>query len=264
MMFADDTVIYYSNKSTESIEAVLNTEFGNLAKYFTENDLIVNLKKGKTEYMLLGTGKRLSKTQKVLNLKCGFTEINKTDTYKYLGSVIDQTLSMSENFNSTYKKASSRLRLLKVLNSNLDNVTSSRIYHTFIVPLLLFNSLLNLNYSKSQQDRLHSLDRRAKSVTKNKSLTPIQALIKRHACSTVRKILDGETCSNFIGYFEINQHSKRTRNSTNLLKVPKIKLEVARGSFYFMGTKLYNELPLNIRKVTIFNEFQKNIRSYLF
>ena len=53
MMFADDTVIYYAHKSAEEIEKVLNKELELMSLYFSHNDLIVNLKKGKTEYMSL-------------------------------------------------------------------------------------------------------------------------------------------------------------------------------------------------------------------
>jgi len=118
-MFADDTVIFYASNSINEIECVLNEELVILENYFKENDLIVNLKKGKTEYVLLGTRKRLAKSKDApLELLFGFTKICYTASYKYLGTVIDSTLSMNENFNKVYKKASSRLRLLESLRQN--------------------------------------------------------------------------------------------------------------------------------------------------
>ena len=65
-----------------------------------------------------------------LALKFGPFEINSTNSYKYLGSVIDKSLTLSENFNLSYKKASSRLRLLNALRPNLDDKTSTLIYIT--------------------------------------------------------------------------------------------------------------------------------------
>ena len=65
-----------------------------------------------------------------LALKFGPFEINSTNSYKYLGSVIDKSLTLSENFNHSYKKASSRLRLLNALRPNLDDKTSTLIYIT--------------------------------------------------------------------------------------------------------------------------------------
>ena len=48
LLYADDTVIYYENKSASVVESVLNTEVGYIAKWFDKNNLILNLKKGKT------------------------------------------------------------------------------------------------------------------------------------------------------------------------------------------------------------------------
>ena len=66
----------------------------------------MNLKKGKTECMLFGTGKRLSKLDnRVLDLNINFTKINPTDHYKYFGVYLDPTLNLAQNFESVYKKS---------------------------------------------------------------------------------------------------------------------------------------------------------------
>ena len=62
----------------------------------------MNIKKGKTESTLFGTGKRLSKlgTQS-LNININGNHINFTDSYKYLGIYLDSTLSFNENFDKS-------------------------------------------------------------------------------------------------------------------------------------------------------------------
>ena len=150
-MFADDTVVSYAGKSTEEIESVLNSEPEiYIFRYFIKNDLIVNLRKGKTEALLFGTRRRLNMLHGKLALKFGPFEINSTNSYKYIGSVIDKSLTLSENFNHSYKKASSRLPLLNALRPNLDDKTSTLIYTTMVTPLLMFNSIINLNLTVTQ------------------------------------------------------------------------------------------------------------------
>ena len=61
------------------------------------------------------------------------------------------------------------------------------------------------------------------------------------------KCLNDELCSNFQDYFEFNQNKTNTRNNNISVRVPRVKLEFARSSFYFMGAKIYNELPRDIR-----------------
>ena len=60
LMYANDSVIYTAGKSVECIERILSNDLKHIAKYFDENELIINLNKGKTEVMLFGTAKRIS------------------------------------------------------------------------------------------------------------------------------------------------------------------------------------------------------------
>ena len=59
IMYADDAVLYVFHESKEKIENDLNQDMQNLLSYFRKNELVINLKKWKTERMLFGTTKRL-------------------------------------------------------------------------------------------------------------------------------------------------------------------------------------------------------------
>ena len=103
-MYANDSVIYIAGKSVECIERILSNDLKHIAKYFDENELIINLNKGKTEVMLFGTAKRISLQSRQLDVKFRGTSINITETYTYLGYILDKSLSMQDNFDSAYKK----------------------------------------------------------------------------------------------------------------------------------------------------------------
>ena len=75
--------------------------------WLTDNDLSLNLKKGKTETMIFGTSIRVKKAAP-LNIQIKGTSINQTSSYKYSGTHLDSTLALNGNFNSKYKKPSSR------------------------------------------------------------------------------------------------------------------------------------------------------------
>ena len=92
LIFADDIVVFLPGKSAEEIESVLNSELENIFRYFIKNDLIVNLRKGKAEALLFGTRRRLNMLHGKLAFTFGPFEINSTNNYKYLGSVIDESL----------------------------------------------------------------------------------------------------------------------------------------------------------------------------
>ena len=166
IQFADDTVIYFSSNNFHVIENVLNKELENVTNYFHENDLVINLKKGKTESMLIGTNHKLKNVPSAFKLVYDCIEINQTSSYKYLGSIIDSKLLLNDNFNSMYKKASNRLRLLYALKPQLDDETATTIYNTMVVPLITFNSIINLKFNDTQLKKLTSLDNRARNITK--------------------------------------------------------------------------------------------------
>jgi len=73
-------------------------------------------------------------------------------------------------------------------------------------------------------------------------------IFHKHAVKTVKKCLDKGTSSNFHEYFTINAHKISTRNQNTLLKIPKVKLEFTKSGFFFQGVKLFNPLPVEIRK----------------
>ena len=83
--YADDTVIFTSSSEVSVIESNLNHDINTLASWLRRNELIINLKKGKTEAMLFGTARRLGKfKERQLNIKVRETTINCTTKHKYL------------------------------------------------------------------------------------------------------------------------------------------------------------------------------------
>ena len=132
--YADNTVIFCSDKNIHSIEKWLNSDLENLSTWFDENELLINLKPGKTEVLLFGTAQRIAKTDRKLAIKFKNQPINVTKTYKYLGIEIDSSLNMNSHFDKTYKKMTGRLKLLDKLRHLLTtkaalNIVNSVIYH---------------------------------------------------------------------------------------------------------------------------------------
>ena len=110
--YADDTVLYLAGKHRQSIQDKLNEDMSFIANWFEENELIINLKKGKTESLLFGTAKRRAKDFTPFKILYRGTAILETTAYKYLGMEIDCTLNLNSHFDKCFKRASARLRLL--------------------------------------------------------------------------------------------------------------------------------------------------------
>ena len=119
--YADDTVIFTAAKDLESIQTHLSEDCHNLSSWFRDNELVLNLKKGKTECMIFGTAKRLNALNgRQLALTVNGTLINTTSSYKYLGVNLDSSLNLESHFDKMYKRATGRFNLLRRIRPSID------------------------------------------------------------------------------------------------------------------------------------------------
>jgi hypothetical protein len=255
IQIADDTVLYCSSKSIEKIEQKLNHDLQCISEYFFQNELIMNVSKGKTESMVFGPQKRLSMTSKSLNLLFNGTKITSTTQYKYLGTLLDQSLSLSGHFKNIYRATSNKLYLLNLLKPSLTRDAVSSIYTAIIQPGILFNSPALLKMTNTQLSKLESLDNRARVIT-SRRVPKIRNEIEKRSCLLVKKCLVGKTCETFLDYFVMNKHQRFTRNNGHMVVQPPVKLEFARAGFYSIGPCLFNSLPIEIRKCQTYYDFK--------
>ena len=137
LMYADDSVIFFSERSVAAVEIVLNHEANLVGKWFTNNNLILNLKKGKTELVVYGTSQKLAK-QRSCNISLHGTPINQATNYEYLGITLDDHLTMSVQIDKIYKRALNRLKLLQRIRPNISPLVAEKIYSAMIRPVLLY------------------------------------------------------------------------------------------------------------------------------
>ena len=122
-----------------STQSNLQRHFQSLSKYLYNNELIMNLKKGKTEIMLFGTDQRIRRLENsTLQIQHNDPTVNMTYSYKYLGVTLTISLNITDHLNATIKKASSRIHLLKKMRSHMDSKTAKLIYQSMIVPILTY------------------------------------------------------------------------------------------------------------------------------
>ena len=167
-IYADDTVIYVAGKDLFIIETRLSADMKSIAEWCVQNELILNTNAGKTESMLFGTAKNLAQNTQTLNVTYRDQLIRSTTTYMYLGVEINHSLNMNTNFDSTYKKACGRLRLLRKIRPFLNVKAAKAIYQGMVLPILTYCGILNLNLCRTRQDKLLSIHRRAVGIIASK------------------------------------------------------------------------------------------------
>ena len=255
--YADDTVISTSSSDIDVIQSNLSQDLDNLSNWFRDNELIFNLKKGKSEVMLFGTGKRLNLLQGCqVKLSVNDSPINATTCYKYLGVHLDPTLNFETHFQKMYKKAAGRVNLLRRICSSIDTLSAQRIYKSMIMPIFTYCGYNSLGWSESRKRMIRSIETRSleiispKCSSKNCDLRflTIDNFLQKRACCFVFDCLNGTACFPFKDYFQRLHHNVlNTRNNGKSVELPKVKLVFARRSFYFLGASIFNSLPLSLR-----------------
>ena len=183
LQYADDTVVYCPVKDVESIEAMLSQDMDLIANYFDGNELIINLNKGKTEVMLFGTAKRLSLQSRDIDVKYKGESLKTATSYKYLGYALDPSLTLCKNFDDAHKKASNRLRLLSKLRDYVTSDVANKIYKMMIVPIITYSGTIKLLYTKTQLEKLGSIEKRAKEMIGSEINIPSTYLHKSNISS---------------------------------------------------------------------------------
>ena len=260
MMYADDTVLYYSSKRVSDIESIVNKESSVVKQWVDKNCLALNLKQGKTEFILYGS--------KLKDIKCNVlidsTTINMPSSYEYLGITLDNHLNLNEQYQKIYKRICSRIKLLKRVRHNLTPTAAEQIYCSVIKPMYLYCSSIYTNQSNTWKCKFESLHNRARFIVGHNSTTwpTLETERKRKVCIDVFKRLHGIDKISETKY-EMKNHRYKTSNN-NTLRLPKIKLESGRKTTNYQGASIFNELPSNAREEIYFSKFKRFIKEHNF
>lgn len=253
-MYADDTVIYFSAAQMMEIEIQLNMELNNLSEWLTGNKLILNLKK--TEFIVFGTYQRLCR-QNIdgADITLGGESVKHCDAFKYLGVILDSSLSFNLHIDYVKKKVSKTLGMFSRIRSSLTTEASNRLYKSMILPILDYCSAVFHGCGKGNDEELERLQRRGgRIVLKTAHLSTEQMVAdlgwdllktrrEKRIVKLVEKCLDGKAPSYFSDYFQQRNHDIHNYNTRNKDKlfIDKIKLESTKRAFFYKGPIIYNE-----------------------
>ena len=120
MMYADDTVIFFSVPLISEIEFQLNLELIHLSEWLSTKKLILNLKK--TEFMVFGTHQRLCRQDiDGAHIMLGGESVKYCDAFKYLSVLLDNSLSFNLHIDYVKKKVSKIPGMFSRIRSSLNN-----------------------------------------------------------------------------------------------------------------------------------------------
>ena len=132
--------------------AHLRTTIDTVSSWMSAN--LLSLNQSKTEFLLIGLPKQLSKVSDPTLLMPSNVTITPADTARNLGVIFDSSLTMSDHISSVSKSCFLSIRDLRRIRNTLDLHTAQTIASSLIHSKLDYCNSLFLNLPRTQLDRL--------------------------------------------------------------------------------------------------------------
>ena len=290
-LFADDTNIYYESSSTKELEKTLNKELKKLFQWLCVNRLSLNIKK--TNFVIFHPfNKRVDET---ITLTIHKKAISEEKYVKYLGVLIDSSLTWKHHIANIAKKVSRSIGVMYKIRSLVNITILKNIYYSLIYSHLLYAIQAWGSAFETHKSKLVVLQKKAiRMITFNDerlqtwSLVHTSPLFKELGMLKLNEIFELQLscfifdCSHHLSptlfheWFTLtaNVHDHATRGNavvvgSNYDTVPtnNIFIPTARTSYYGLksikvfGAKVWNNIPSCIRKIESRNCFKKQLKT---
>ena len=274
-LFADDTLLYLSNKNSQELEYKITVELKKVQKWLDANKLTINV--SKTKYIIIspkGKGNHIYKIKYKESLLC------RTESHKYLGITIDEKLSWKPHLTVIASKLAKLCGLLYKLRPFLTKQLLMRVYYTLIYPNLLYGITCWGGCSKTVLQPLQIIHNRILRCINKLRMREIH-VTELYILSNLLKITDIyilEICKLMYKYkhnllpniftnmfIKINCiHSHITRSAIkNDYYMQRKQKCVGQRTLQYRGAKIWNEIPNSIKSSYHIHGFTKLLKSHL-
>ena len=268
-LYADDTLLYASSSSVTDIEFMLSEDLKHIIEWLNDNFLYLNY--SKTKIMLTGTHQRLARVDN-FTVKAKDTVLSRVYQFKYLGVVLDPCLSWNDHVDYIGRKVSARLGMLRRARKVISRESCITLYNAMVLPIFDYCATIWDSCGRTNCDYLDKLHRRAASIIEGNKVSQPQvaqvfswpSLQSRRdylKCMLVFKCLHNLAPPYLLKEFHHSRefHDYNTRHR-DLLRPPFAKTSKYQGSFRVSGTKIWNSLPLKLRRVQELTRFKSGLK----
>ena len=266
-LFADDTSLYLIVEDPETAADLMNSDLEKIHQW--AQSWLVNFNPNKTEQMIIS---RKAVPPRHPNLEMNNVDIQKVDSHKHLGLIINKTCSWYEHILDITAKAWKRINILRSLMYKLDRKTLETVYISFIRPTLEYGDAIWDNCSKTEKDEIESVQYEAarivtgatRSCSKSKLLeeTGWDSLEHRrykHRMVTFFKMVHKEVPAYLKNLVppRVHQVTQRQLRSGSNIHIPSARTNIYQNSFIPRTSKDWNSLPINVMSNPSLPQFKK-------
>ena len=272
-LYADDTTLYYIDKSQACIEQQLQTALHKLSEWCKENGMLINTTK--TKVMLITTPQRRVNLNNY-NFYLTYTNeaLSVVTCEKILGVFIDNNLTWTNHTDAVAKKIVSNLWLLSRIKTYLTIHQRVQFYKSYVQPHIDYCNTIWGGTSQRNLDRIYRLQKRAckiildykyeniaDSMEELKILNIYERIYLKKAkfMFKISKSLTPKYINEMFHLRPLNNTLQSLRSSATINYVlPRPHKELFKQSLIYSGPLIWNNLPDDLRQLGTIDTFHKN------
>ena len=282
-MVADDTSFAKAFKDVSEIKEHLVPAFSNICRWLKFNTLSLNTVK--IEFMIIGTPNSICNLDKVpgstpyLIVGDGDCRIRRVKLVQSLGLIVDGTFTWSNHIDYISGKVKQGVGIIKKTSQYLDKNSLLVLYRTLVETHFRYCNVIWGQCNETLLDKLQLLQNRAaRFITKVKYEDADHLkLICQFGWLTIRNLIKldleifmyksqnkllPETAGDFhVPADKVHSYQTRSAVSGNVF-LPRYDLSFTQKSVTFSGAKLWNEIPVSIKKALSLDSFKDKLKAY--
>lgn len=265
--FADDTAVFYKDITWLHLKKQVENDFGTIVNFFKSKLLTINIKK--TNFLSFTSYSNNMPTFSKLQVKCEGqnVEIISAKNVKYLGIIIDPHLRWNEHINNLVKKLRSLLTKFTYFKKFFDINHLKLMYTALVESHLVYGIVAWGSATKSCLKSLEVIQKWILRIMFDKSrMYPGNSLYNDTKIYDIRQLY----CKCLLVYqyklkssIHLIEHLYNTRYKDDSIPIPRAQKTIGQRSFYYLGPKIYNELPKEIKKLNSLYSFKKEIKKWI-
>ena len=275
-LFADDTALAMSSNNFKELELRFNREVNKVQEWLLANGLSVHYIK-KTQYMLIHRLHSQNNNVNNFKLTMGGNEIEKTESYRYLGVTVDHKLNWKLHIKELCSVLASVCGVLSKVRHYLDRNSLMLIYNSLFESRLRYAILGWGTASEHDLSKLKVLQNRAVRFITFSSfrtrMAPLYSSLKIIPLSNLiflqRSVFMYNLHHNNLPfalsvYCHKPQHRYATRYNTSLNYVlPPVSTNRGQGSIKFSGPKAWADTPKDFKEIPFRKTFTRKMKEHI-
>lgn len=267
--FADDTVLFYNDNDWINLKNKIEKDLAKCFLFFNSRLLTVNF--NKTFFIPFSSYKNKQPDYSTIEtqIESNTIKIKSCETIKYLGIYVDKHLKWNEHIHFVTKKIRSITYIFHELQNVLELKDFKTLYHSLVEPHFRYGILAWGATYNVYMEQLTKIQKRIFKIMMGKRMRyPTQKLYDEIGLYDLKQLY---FISNAIYYYKNKQYLevKQHKHSTRSMKEEKYLIEfrnkvIGQKNFTYLGKKLFNYIPKDIRHLNPLQKFKVRLKSFVF